>query len=49
LKRRDGGPMYRPRYPGLVRERVRWVGDCVAFVVADSGEILERTITEMND
>ena len=36
MKRRDGGPMYRPRYPALVRERVRWVGDYVAFVVAET-------------
>jgi carbon-monoxide dehydrogenase large subunit len=36
MKRRDGSPMYRPRYPALVRERVRWVGDCVAFVVAET-------------
>jgi aerobic carbon-monoxide dehydrogenase large subunit len=36
LTRRDGSPMYRPRYPILVEERVRWVGDCVAFVVAET-------------
>jgi len=36
LKRRDGSPMYRPRYPALVQDRVRWVGDYVAFVVAES-------------
>jgi aerobic carbon-monoxide dehydrogenase large subunit len=36
MKLRDGGPMYRPRYPALVRERVRWVGDYVAFVVAET-------------
>jgi len=36
LKRRDGSPMYRPRYPILAEERVRWVGDCVAFVVAET-------------
>src|SRR6516225_7542367 len=35
-KRRDGAPAYRPRYPALVRDRVRWVGDYVAFVVAES-------------
>jgi aerobic carbon-monoxide dehydrogenase large subunit len=34
--RRDGSPMYRPRFPALVGERVRWVGDYVAFVVADT-------------
>src|SRR6185369_10452469 len=36
LKRRDGSPMYRPRYPILVEDRVRWVGDSVAFVVAET-------------
>src|SRR5438105_3876966 len=36
LTRRDGSPMYRPRYPALVKERVRWVGDYVAFIVAET-------------
>jgi aerobic carbon-monoxide dehydrogenase large subunit len=36
LKRRDGSPMYRPPYPILAVGRVRWVGDCVAFVVAET-------------
>ncbi|HEY7386633.1 MAG TPA: xanthine dehydrogenase family protein molybdopterin-binding subunit [Beijerinckiaceae bacterium] len=36
FKRRDGSPMYRPRFPALVKDRVRWVGDYVAFVVADT-------------
>src|SRR5262245_22541005 len=36
FKRRDGRPMYRPRYPALVKDRVRWVGDYVAFVVAET-------------
>ena len=36
LKRRDGSPMYKPRYPILAEDRVRWVGDYVAFVVADT-------------
>lgn len=35
LKRRDGSPMYRPRYPILAEDRVRWVGDCIAFIVAE--------------
>ncbi len=35
-KRRDGSPMYKPRYPILAEDRVRWVGDCVAFVVAET-------------
>ena len=38
LKRRDGSPMYRPRYPALVSDRVRWVGDYVAFVVAETSQ-----------
>src|SRR4029078_12075188 len=36
LKRRDGSPMFRPRYPILVEERVRWIGDRRAFVVAET-------------
>jgi carbon-monoxide dehydrogenase large subunit len=36
LKRRDGSPMYKPRYTVLAEDRVRWIGDCVAFVVADT-------------
>jgi carbon-monoxide dehydrogenase large subunit len=35
-KRRDGSAMYRPRYPALVQDRVRWVGDYLAFVVAET-------------
>jgi carbon-monoxide dehydrogenase large subunit len=36
FKRRNGAPLYRPRYPALVEDRVRWVGDYVAFVVAET-------------
>jgi carbon-monoxide dehydrogenase large subunit len=36
LKRRDGSPMVKPRYPILAEDRVRWVGDYVAFVVAET-------------
>jgi len=36
LKRRDGSPMYKPRYPILAEDRVRWVGDYVAFIVAET-------------
>ena len=36
MKRRDGSALYRPRYPALVKDRVRWVGDYVAFVVAET-------------
>jgi aerobic carbon-monoxide dehydrogenase large subunit len=35
-KRRDGAPAYRPLYPALVKDRVRWVGDYVAFIVAEN-------------
>jgi len=35
-RRRDGSPMYRPRYPVLADSHVRWVGDYVAFVVAET-------------
>jgi carbon-monoxide dehydrogenase large subunit len=35
-KRRDGSALYRPRFPALVKDRVRWVGDYVAFVVAET-------------
>src|SRR5258705_6878025 len=48
MKLHDGSPMYRPRYPALVKDRVRWAGDYVAFVVAeprhqaaDSAELIE--------
>ncbi len=36
LKRRDGSPMHSPRYPILADGYTRWVGDCVAFVVAET-------------
>jgi carbon-monoxide dehydrogenase large subunit len=35
-KRRDGSTNYKPRYPALVKDRVRFVGDYVAFVVAET-------------
>src|ERR1700758_4501586 len=35
LKRRDGS-VFRPPYPALAKDRVRFVGDYVAFVVAES-------------
>jgi carbon-monoxide dehydrogenase large subunit len=35
LKRRDGS-VFQPPYPALVADRVRWVGDYVAFVVAET-------------
>jgi carbon-monoxide dehydrogenase large subunit len=36
LKRRGGEPMFKPRYPILAEGTVRWVGDPVAFVVAET-------------
>ncbi len=36
LRLRDGSPALRPRFPALVKDRVRWVGDYVAFVVAET-------------
>src|SRR5271170_3880170 len=36
LSRRDGVPGYRPRYPALAEDRVRMIGDYVAFVVAEN-------------
>ena len=35
-KRPDGSPMYQNPHPGLVGERVRFVGDQVAYVVAET-------------
>jgi carbon-monoxide dehydrogenase large subunit len=36
LKRPGGAPMYLPRYTVIAEDRVRWVGDPVAFVVAET-------------
>ena len=36
LKKRDGAPMFVPPYPVLVTDRVKRVGDYVAFVVAET-------------
>ncbi len=36
LKRRDGSPMFEAAYPVLAEDRVRWVGNPVAFVVAET-------------
>jgi aerobic carbon-monoxide dehydrogenase large subunit len=36
MKRPGGLPSYKPRFPALVEDRVRWVGDYVAFVVAET-------------
>jgi carbon-monoxide dehydrogenase large subunit len=36
MKRPGGQSAYKPRFPALVQDRVRWVGDYVAFVVAET-------------
>ena len=36
LKKRDGSPMAKPAYPPMARGVVRWVGDPVAFVIAET-------------
>jgi carbon-monoxide dehydrogenase large subunit len=35
-KMRDGSPMYHPHFPAMVKDRVRYVGDPIAFVVAET-------------
>ncbi len=40
-KRPDGSPMFAPPHPGLVRDRVRYVGDPVALVVAETPALAE--------
>lgn len=35
-KKQDGSPMYHPKHPVLVKDQVKLVGDCVAFVVAET-------------
>ncbi|MEK9645792.1 MAG: molybdopterin cofactor-binding domain-containing protein, partial [Alphaproteobacteria bacterium] len=35
-KLRDGSPGYIPPFPALVKDRARYVGDCIAFIVAES-------------
>ncbi len=35
-KRRDGSPMYRPKFPAMTLDKARYVGDPVAFVVANT-------------
>ena len=36
LKRPSGAPLFVPRYPVLASDRVRWVGDPVVFIVAET-------------
>jgi carbon-monoxide dehydrogenase large subunit len=38
LRRPGGMPAYRHPFPALAQDRVRWVGDYVAFVVAETRE-----------
>src|SRR4051794_24118625 len=38
LRRKGGAPAYRHRFPALAEDCVRWVGDYVAFVVAETRE-----------
>ncbi len=35
-KKRDGSPMYRPKFPAMTVDKARYVGDPVAFVVANT-------------
>ncbi len=35
-KKRDGSPMFAPQRPALVTDRVRYVGDAVAMVIAET-------------
>ena len=53
-KKRDGSPAFKPRYPILAEDKVRWIGDCVAFVVAetlaqamDALELIEAEFEEL--
>ena len=36
LKRHGGAPMYSAKYPVLASDRVRWVGDPLVFIVAET-------------
>ncbi|HEX3881905.1 MAG TPA: xanthine dehydrogenase family protein molybdopterin-binding subunit [Stellaceae bacterium] len=54
LKRRGGLPAVRTRFPALAQDKVRWVGDYVAFVVAetlaqaqDAAELIEVDYEEL--
>jgi carbon-monoxide dehydrogenase large subunit len=53
-KKRDGSIMYSPRFPALVQDKVRWVGDYVAFIVAetrfqalDAAEMIDVTYEQL--
>ena len=45
-KRADGSPMFHPTWPALVDGRARLVGDCVAFVIAET-ELQARDAAEL--
>ncbi len=54
LKKRDGSTAFKPRYPILADGKTRWVGDYVAFVVAetqaqalDALELIEADFEEL--
>ncbi|MDX2155714.1 MAG: xanthine dehydrogenase family protein molybdopterin-binding subunit [Hyphomicrobiaceae bacterium] len=46
LKRPDGSPIFVPPHPALARDKVAFVGDCVAFVVAETRD-QARNATEL--
>jgi len=41
-QRRDGSPMVVPPHPALATDRVRYLGDCVAMVIAETAAIAEE-------
>lgn len=41
-QRRDGSPMWTPPHPALATDRVRFIGDCVAMVIAETIAIAEE-------
>src|SRR5665647_735947 len=48
LKRRGGVAMHSPRYPVLADGYVRWVGDCVAFIVAETAAQAQDALELIN-
>ena len=43
-QRRDGSPMLVPPHPAMATDRVRFMGDCVAMVIAETVEIAEEAV-----
>ena len=41
-QKRDGSPMWVPPHPALATDRVRYMGDCVAMVIAETVAIAEK-------